>query len=127
MKRSVGKEQIVKRDRTIKKRQNLARCVERAAVPERPFIGRGPRYLVPPSATAECASSLRLIAAALRDETHQIDDASLKATGRWLTDGCGPLFGRDSTAALREVVRLQHVIAGTETVVFDEDRVAVAV
>ena len=117
----------MKRDRTIKKRQKLAWYLERAAVPERPFIGRGPRYLVQPSVTAACASSLRVIAAALRDETHQIDDASLKAVGRWLTDGCGPFFGRDSTAALREVVRLQHVIAGTETVVFDEERVAVAV
>ena len=36
----------MKRDRTMKKRQQLARRVERAAVPERPYIGRGPRYLV---------------------------------------------------------------------------------
>jgi hypothetical protein len=112
---------------TIKKRQQLARRVERAAVPERPFIGRGPRHLVQPSVTAACGPSLRAIAAALRDETHPIDDASLKAVGRWLTDGCGPFFGRDLTAALREVVRLQHVIVGAETAVFDEERVAVAV
>jgi hypothetical protein len=127
MRRSVGKEQIVKRDRTTKKRQQLARHVERAAVPERPLIGRGPRYLVQPSVTAACAPSLRAIAAALRDETHPIDEASLKAVRRWLTDGGGPFFGRDSTSALREVVGLQHVVVGTETAAFDEERVAVAV
>ena len=117
----------MKRDRTTKKRQQLARYVERAAIPERPFIGRGPRYLVQPSVTVACAPSLRAIAAALRDETHPIDETSLKAVRRWLTDGRGPFFGRDSTAALREVVRLQHVVVGTETAAFDEERVAVAV
>jgi hypothetical protein len=123
----LGKEQNMKRDRTIKKRQQLARHVERAAVPERPFIGQGPRYLVQPSVTAACAPSLRAIAAALRDETHPIDDVSLKAVERWLKDGSGPFFGRDSTAALREVDRLQHVIVGAATAVFDEEPVAVAV
>jgi hypothetical protein len=127
MERSVEKEQIVKLDRTIRKRQKLARYVERAAGPERPFIGGAPRYLVQPSVTAACAPSLRAIAAALRDETTPIDDSSLNAVGRWLTDGRGPYFGRDSTAALREVVGLQHVIVGAETTVFDEERVAVAV
>ena len=127
MKRSARKGQIMKRDRTIRKRQQLARNVERAAGAERPFIGPGPRYLVQPSVTAACAPSLRAIAAALRDETHQIDDASLKAVGRWLKDGAGPFFGRDSTAALWEVVRLQEVILGAATAVFDDEPVAVAV
>ena len=117
----------MKRDRTIKKRHELARHVERAAVPERPFMLGTPRYLVQPSVTAACAYRLRGVAAALRDETHPIDDASLKAVGRWLTDGRGPFFGRDSTAALREVVRLQQVIVGAETAVFDAEPVAVAV
>lgn len=127
VKRSGGKELIVKRDRTVMKRQQLARHVERAAVAERPFIGRGPRYLVQPSITAACAPSLRAIAAALRDETHPIDKASLEAVDRWLTNGGGPFFGRDSTAALREVVQLQHELAGSETAAFDEERLAVAV
>lgn len=117
----------MKRDRTMKKRQQLARRVERAAVPERPYIRRGPRYLVQPSISTACAPSLRAIAAALRDETYPIDEASLKAVGRFLTDGCGPFFGRDSTAALREVVRLQHVVVGAETAVFDEEQLIVAV
>ena len=117
----------MKRDRTMKKRQQLARRVERAAVPERPHIGRGLRYLVEPSTTAACAPSLRAIAAALRDETHPIDDVSLKAVERWLKDGSGPFFGRDSTAALREVVRLQHVVVGAETAVFDEEQLMLTV
>jgi hypothetical protein len=115
------------RDRTIKRRQRLARNIERAAVPERPFMGPGPQYLVQPSVTAACAHSLHAIAAALRDETHPIDEASLNAVRRFLTDGAGPFFGRDSAAAVREVVRLQHVIVAAETAVFDEERVAVAV
>jgi hypothetical protein len=117
----------VNRNRSIKMRQRLARRVERAAVPERPFMGPGPRYLVQPSVTAACAHSLKAIAAALRDETHPIDDASVEAVGRWLKDGCGPFFGRDSRAALREVDRLHHAVVGADTAAFDEERVAVAV
>jgi hypothetical protein len=128
MKRSIRKEQIMKRDRIIRKRQKLARQVERAAVPERPWIGRGPRYLVQPSVAVACAPSLHAIAAALRDETNPIDDTSLKAVGRFLADGASsPFFGRDSTSALREAVRLQHIIVGAETAVLDDERVAVAV
>ena len=78
----------MKRDRTIKKRQQLAQHVERAAVPERPYIGRGPRYLVEPSSTATCAPSLRASAAALRDEPYPIDDASRNAGG-WCRSGGG--------------------------------------
>lgn len=117
----------MKRAGTIKRRQRLARNIERAAVPERPFMGPGPQYLVQPSITAACAHSLHAIAAALRDETHPIDEASLNSVRRFLTDGTGPFFGRDLTAAVREVVRLQHVIVGAEAADFDEERVAVAV
>jgi hypothetical protein len=127
MKRSLGKEQNMRRDRTIKKRQRLARYVERAAVPERPFVGQGPRYLVQPSVTAACAPSLRAIAAALRDETHAIDDASLEAVESWLRNGAGPFFGRDPMAALREVVGLERVIVGASLAVFDDEPVAVTV
>ena len=118
----------MKPDRTIKKRQQLARRVERAAVPERPYIGRAPRYLVQPSISTACAPSLRAIAAALRDETYPIGEASLKAVERFVTVGPGsPFFGQDSTAALREVVRLRHVVVGAETAVFDEEQLIVAV
>src|SRR4029450_979457 len=98
-------------NRTSKKRQRLARHVERKAVPERPFDGPGPRYLVQPSITAACAPSLRAIAAALRGETDPVDDATLEAVERCLKDGCGPFFGRESTAAPLERVHLCRVIA----------------
>jgi hypothetical protein len=129
MKRSTRKgADRVKRDRTRKKRQQLARRVERAAVPKRPYVGRGPRYLVQPSITASCAPSLRAIAAALRDETYPIDDASLNAVGSFVTDGAGsPFFGQDSTAALREVVRLQHAVVGAETAVFRKEQLTMTV
>ena len=115
-------------DRKSKERQKLAKYVERAAVPERPFVGGGPRYLVQPSVTEACAPSLRAIAAALRDETQPIDDASLKAVRNWLRNGTGPFFGRDTAAALKEVVRLECRIAAAATAVAAaEDTVAVAV
>jgi len=116
----------VKRDRTIKKRQQLARRVERAAVPERPYIGRGPRYLVQPSVTAACAPSLHAIAAALRDEARSIDDASLEAVKRYLTDGTGLFFGRDVTAARNEAVDLEHRVIGVEPILMAEEQFAVA-
>ena len=114
-------------DRTSKKRQRLAQHLERAAVPERPFMGQCPRYLVQPSVTAACAPSLRAIAAALRDETHPIDDAKLGAVEGWLRNGAGPFFGRDPMTALREVVRLECGIAGAATAFVDEEPAAVAV
>ena len=114
-------------DRTIKKRQRLAQHVARAAVPERAFMLGTPRYLVQPSVTAACAPSLRAIAAALRDETHPIDDAKLKAVESWLRNGAGPFFGRDSVAAFREVAGLEQVIVGPALAVFDEEPVGVAV
>src|SRR6185436_19266240 len=87
MRRSSGKEQEMRHDRKMKERQKLAQHLERAAVPERPCIGRGPRYLVQPSVTDACAPSLRATAAALRDEKHPIDDANLEAVRRWLKTG----------------------------------------
>jgi hypothetical protein len=116
----------VKRDRDTKERQKLARYVEKAAVPERPWIRSEPRYLVQPSVTMACAPSLRAIAAALRDEQHPIDQPSLEAVERFLSDGSGPFYGRDSTAALREAVRLQHTVVGADAAAVDEERVAIA-
>lgn len=125
--RSDGKEQIVTHTRIYVKRQKLARRIERAAVPERPHIGRGPRYLVQPSVTTACAPALHAIGAALRDESIEIDNATLEALKRFITDGSGPFFDRNSTAAVREIVRLHDVIVGATQVVFDEEHFAIAV
>ena len=116
----------MKRDRIIKKRRRLARSLERATVPERPFL-RGPRYIVHPNVTAACAPSLRTIARALREETLMLDEDGLRAVRTFVTDGGSPFFGRDPTEALREAVRLQHIVVGAETAVPGQERMAVAV
>jgi hypothetical protein len=121
-----GKEQKMKRDRNIKKRRRLARGLERAAVPERPAL-RGPRYLVQPSVTVACAPSLLAIATALREEALVVDEDVLRAVWTFICDGASPFFGRDVTEALREAVRLQHIVVGAETAVLDQEPIAVAV
>jgi len=120
------KDSKMQRDWNIKKRRRLARALERAAVPERPFIGRGPRYLVQPSVTAACAPSLQAIATALREESLVLDEDGLRAVLAFITDGGSPFFGRDATEALREAVRLQHIVVVTETAVPDQEHAAVA-
>jgi hypothetical protein len=117
----------MKHDRNIKKRRRLARALERAAVPERPFR-RGPiRYLVQPSVTVACAASLQAIATALRDEALVLDENGLSEVRTFICDGASPFFGRDATDALREAVRLQHIVVGAERPVLDQKPIAVAV
>ena len=117
----------MKRDQNIKKRRRLARALERAAVPERPIIGRAPRFLVHPEITAACAPSLRAIAAALRRETLVLDEDELRTVRTFITDGGSPFFGRDATAAMREAVRLQQMIVRREPLALDQERTAIAV
>ena len=117
----------MKRDRITRKRYQLARSCERAAVPERPFLGGAPRYLVYPEITAACAPSLRAIAAALREETLVLDEDELRTVRTFITDGGSPFFGRDATAAMREAVRLQQMIVRREPLVLDQERTAIAV
>ena len=82
----------MKRDQNIKKRRQLARALERAAVPERPVICRGPRYLVQPSVTLACAPSLQAIATALRDEGRVLNEDGLRAVLEFITDGGLPIL-----------------------------------
>jgi hypothetical protein len=109
----------MKRDRTIKKRRQLARAVDRAAVPERP-CSRAPRYLVQPYVTTACAPSLQAIARALRDETLQLGEQELRAVKTFILDGRSPFFGRDATAAMHEAVRLQHMVIDANPAVSTE-------
>ena len=98
-------------DKVKRKRRSLARSLERASVPERPFIGRGPRYLVHPEIALACASSLRSMAGALRDTTVAFDDSELRAIQSFISDGAeSAFFGRDATAAMREAVGLLHAV-----------------
>jgi hypothetical protein len=97
-------------DKATKKRIKLARSVERAAVPERPYIGRGPRYLVHPTITAACAPSLLAIAAALRNDPTAFDEDELRSVQSFIRDVDSPFFGPNETEARREAVRLQHAV-----------------
>jgi hypothetical protein len=121
-----GQEPEMKRDQTIKRRRRLARSLERAAVPERPFIGRGPRYIVHPNVALACAPSLQAIATAVRDEARVLDADALRAVRTFITDSASPFFGRDATEALREADRLQHIVVEAETAVADQERVPAA-
>ena len=111
------------RDKAARKRTKLARSLERAAVPERPSIGRGPRYLVQPTITEACAPSLRAIAAALRADPLAFDDDELQNVRSFISDGGSPFFGRDETAAVREAVRLQHTMLDPKRAVRDRAQV----
>jgi hypothetical protein len=113
----------MKVDRKTKQRRRLARTLERAIVPERPFR-RGPRYLVQPDVAAACRPSFQAIAAALRQDGLELDEDGLTAVLRFVTDGASPFYGRDETEALREAVRLQHMVIGVETAVTDEELLA---
>jgi hypothetical protein len=117
----------MKRDRITKKRDKLARMAERAAVPERPFRGSCPQYIIRPAVSLGCAQSLQAIAAALRSPTVHIDEDSLEAAWKFFTDGRTALYGYDVTAALRETVRLQQRIVRPEPVELDQAPGAVAV
>jgi hypothetical protein len=97
---------------------------ESSAIPERPIRGT---YLIRPAVSAACAPSLQAIAAALRDDTLQIDEETLEAAWRFFTDGRTELYGYDVTEALRETVRLQHKIVRPEAVEHDQTGIAVAV
>ena len=92
------------------KRRRLARSLERAARPERPYIGRGPRHLVHPEVAIACAPSLRAIEVALLDETVTFGDEQLRAIRSFVHDASSTFFGRSATAAMRDAVRLQHAV-----------------
>ena len=114
-------------DRSTKQLFTVARMAEKAAVPERPWLGRGPRYLVHPSVALACAPSLLAIAAALRDETCPVDEWTVKAIRAFLPDSGSPFFGHEATVALREAVRFQHIVVAAEPALLVQERVAIAV
>src|SRR5262245_45228117 len=79
-----------------RKRRGLAGSLERAAKPERPYIGRGPRYLIHPEIAKACAPSLCAIAAALRDETVAFGGEQFRAIRSFVHDGSSTFFRRDA-------------------------------
>ncbi len=114
----------MKRDRTTKRRDKLARMAERAAVPERRIPGQ--MYIMRPAVSVACAPSLQAIAAALRDRTLHIDEETVEAAWSFFTDGRTSLFGYDVTEALRDTIRLQQKIVRRQPVELDRAPAAVA-
>jgi hypothetical protein len=107
----------IARRKTLTERHRLARWLERAATRERPFIGRGPRYLIDSSVRAACAPSLRTIAATLRNDARSVNDESLRTVRAFLTSPDSSLFDSDAAAALRQAVRIQHLVIDAEAAV----------
>ena len=92
-----------------KRRRRLAAMAERAAAPERPFLGHGPRYLIHPSVSVACGPVLSEIAHDLRDQTVAIDGAALDQLATFLTGPDSRLFESSKAGALDEAVRLAHI------------------
>jgi hypothetical protein len=92
-----------------KRRRRLAAMAERAAVPERPFLGRGPRYLIQPSVSVACGPVLSEIARNLRDEALPIDGEVLDQVATFLSGPGSRLLERSPDGALDEAVRLARV------------------
>lgn len=92
-----------------KRRRRLAAMAERAAVPERPFLGRGPRYLIQPSVSSACGPVLSEIASNLRDDALPIDSEVLDQVATFLSGPGSRLFERSPDGALDEAVRLARL------------------
>ena len=111
----------------MRKRQRVARTSSEQPSKSIRSSARGRRYLVHPNVTAACAPSLLEIAAALRDETRPIDEASVEAVRRFVTDGSSAYFGYNPTTALWAAFRLEHAVVGAEAASFEEEPLAVAI
>jgi hypothetical protein len=96
-------------DRERRRRRRLAAMAERAAVPERPFLGHGPRYVIHPRVSLACGLVLSEIARDLRDAAVPIDSETLDQLATFLGGPDSRLFEPSPDRALDEAVRLAHV------------------
>lgn len=99
-------------DRQHRRRRRVARALERVSVPERRYVGRGPRYLIRPELSLACAPSLRTVAAALRDEQRQIDDRYVVEAEAFVTSFDSPLRANDPEAARAAAAALEQLVTG---------------
>jgi hypothetical protein len=101
---------IVRRDADSKRRLRLAAMAERAAIPERPFLGRGPRYLIHPHVSIACGAVLSEIAFDLRDESLAVDTGALDPLATFLKGPDSTLFELNVVAAVDETVRISRLL-----------------
>jgi hypothetical protein len=100
----------IRRDQDRKRRMRLATMAGRAAIPERPFLGRGPRYLIHPHVSVACGSVLLEIARDLRDQALAIDSDALDELATFLQGPDSSLFELKLSAAADEAARLLHLV-----------------
>lgn len=99
-----------------KRRRQLAAMAERCAIPERPSLGRGPRYLIHPHVSIECGPVLSGIARDLRDETLRIDCEVLHGLATFLQGPDSSLFELDPVVAVGVAGRLAKSVRRHATV-----------
>ena len=92
-----------------KRRRRLAAMAERAAAPERPFLGHGPRFLIHPGVSVACGPLLSEIARDLRDQALPIDREALDQIATFLAGPDSRLFEPSTADALDEAARLAHI------------------
>jgi hypothetical protein len=107
---------IVLRDDDRKRRVRLAGMADRAAIPERPVLGRGPRYLIHPRVSFYCEPELSEIARGLRDETLPINTELLDQLATFLKGPDSSLHGLSEDDAVDEGERLAHALRQRRTV-----------
>ena len=119
----------VRQDADRRRRHRLAARAERAAAPERPFLGHGPRYLIHPSVAVACGPVLLEIARDLRDAAVPIEREALDRLATFLGGPDSRLFEPSPDAALDEAVRLaqiQHERTTTARIDRPRDEIAMA-
>jgi hypothetical protein len=105
----------VRRNADRKRRRRLAAMAERAGAPERPFLGRGPRYLIHPSVSFACGPVLSEISRDLRDAAVPIDSEALDQIATFLSGPDSRLFDLSRDGALDEALRLARVLRGRKS------------
>lgn len=101
-------------DRVERRRADDARMIHRTlADGDRPFVGRGPRYLIRPAVLRAAASDLRAVEAALADERRTLAPEAIKAVDALMRDGTSALYGPDPAAAADAARALREIVAPT--------------
>ena len=98
--------------RARRRRLRLAAMADRAAIPERPFLGRGPRYLIHPAVATARGPVLWEIACDLRDEALEVDSTGLEQLETFLHGPDSSLFEVRPRAAVSEAARLARLLRG---------------
>jgi hypothetical protein len=99
-------------ERLERRRSADARMIRRTlADGDRPFVGRGPRYLIRPDVLRAAASDLHAVEAVLADERRPVTAEAIHAVDGIMRDGTSPLYGSDPHAAADAARALRERVA----------------